>query len=188
MLSEREMHDWSPEVGDRIEVILSSGQTHAHGVFVVRMDGRMFLHCDGSYGGKEWPATFRPDQVRREYSIADRLSIAVRRLTTTAAPERQRRFWQRRDERAEAQREVDIETARAVIHHLATLHPPVNVADQIITDTADGVSRGDRVNIFIADRNTTGAGVFVAEYKGLRHVIFDGGGATAYPKGDVTKK
>jgi hypothetical protein len=191
MTREREIHEANPDVGDRIEVFFSDGHVHARGVLVAKTenpfrDPTCFLHMDAIGTLNEWPATFRKDQVRRERSMGNHLARIVQRLTTPGEPKRRRFFWERRDVKAEGLSEVDVESARAVAHYLDKIQPPANVADQIFTETTDGLKRGDRVRIYIADRNETGVGTFVAEYKGLRHVIFESGGSTAYPKGDVT--
>ncbi len=191
MLSDKEMYDWSPSVGDRIEVILSSGHVHARGWLIARDSERCFLHCDGikglpGYPGmEEWTATFRPDQVRREQTPADNLEKVVWRLTREDKPITR---WWRSKKDDPRQRELDLATAYAVISQYRSMHQPVNIADQIITETDDGLTPGDQVRIFIRERNETGFGTFVAEFRGKRHVIFVSGGPAAYPKEDVTPK
>lgn len=188
MITDQEIYAWTPEVGDRIEVVFSDRHIHCRGVLVAKQGDTRFLHCDGyqarypsPHWSPEWTVSFRADQVRRETTAADHLEIALSLL------EKPKFGWF--TSKAQKERhEVTQKAIYAMVGHLRAQTPPVNVADQIMEVTEDGIRRGDRVNIAVLEGGGKGvfAGTFVAEYKDRRHVLYDNGAPAAYPIAQVT--
>jgi len=190
MISDEELYAQNPDVGDRIEVVFSDGHIHCRGVLVAKEGDTRYLHCDGfpakyptPHWFDDWTASFRHDQVRRETSSADHLEIALSLL------DKPKFGWFT----SKAQKERHAVTQKAVyamVRHLRSQTPPINVADQIMEVTEEGIRRGDRVNIAVLEGGGKGvfAGTFIAEYKGRRHVRYDSGAAAAYPKAQVTAR
>jgi hypothetical protein len=182
---------------------------HARGWLVACYRGVNFLHLDGylircgrdsGTMAPEWPATFRTDQIRPEWNPADHTESAIKDMikieeeaTPRALPRLfiTRRRWEEREAWFEAQR-LRLEGLNQALVSAKEGHPlmptPRNCLNEIVLETADGLKQGDKVDIYIRERNQHGKGLFVAEYRNLRHVMFESGGCTAYPMYDVTKQ
>jgi hypothetical protein len=186
MISEREMRP-APKPGDRVIVVFSDGHVHTSGVLVAISEGYCFIHCDAYNPERgEWPATFRIDQTRHEDTITDKVEVALTRLH-----ENTRRRWNpfsKKDRAHNEQMDKDYGLAMNTLREIERHFNAPNVADQILHETPDGLRKDDPVNIYdpTSRGGHHGKGRFIAEYRGIRYVVWDSGSPTGYPASCVT--
>jgi hypothetical protein len=194
--------------GDRVEVYLTQPKGRPpyimwRGVLVANLGNQMVILGDKSWEAGYQPISFRPDQVRPEFSGINDHAIghaAFQIDVLTAELVRPRKWWQRKlssVERHLIQGQIcSLSLAmhtHALVDNATQQMKPVatKFTDEIILHTEDGLKPGDTVRIKIPKESggpTTIDGKFIADFRGWRFFTYWHGGAHAYPISEVTPK
>lgn len=183
-----------PEVGEYVDVVLGDYPPLTSGYLVADLGGQMCVQRG------DWGGSYRPDQVRPAQTEYERLGHTIRgiecqlvRAQRRAAElaRRPRRWWEIFREKSPADCTSTIALAVGVealksVRELTDQTKIPSVADEIIYETADGLSPGSTVMV------TTGQvfpevvlGKFVCEFRGRRWFTYQHGGADDKPINEV---